>query len=51
MWRELANTTTVPLATGERLYARWQFQQLIEERGEYSNAGGDNCLATQKLRR
>ena len=29
MWRELADATTIPLATGERLYARWQFQDLI----------------------
>ena len=33
MWRELADSTTVPLATGERLYARWQFQDLIATRG------------------
>ena len=32
MWRELSNSTTVPLATGERLYARWQFQDMIATR-------------------
>jgi hypothetical protein len=31
-WRELSDSTTVPLATGERLYARWQFQDYISTR-------------------
>jgi galactonate dehydratase len=44
--RELAASTSVPLATGERLYTRWQFQELIAQRAvavvqpDISHAGG-----------
>jgi galactonate dehydratase len=44
--RELAASTSVPLATGERLYTRWQFQDLIAQRAvavvqpDVSHAGG-----------
>jgi galactonate dehydratase len=44
--RELAAGTTVPIATGERLYTRWQFQDLIAERAvavvqpDVAHAGG-----------
>jgi galactonate dehydratase len=43
---ELAASTTVPLATGERLYTRWQFQDLIARRAvavvqpDVAHAGG-----------
>jgi galactonate dehydratase len=44
--RELAASTGVPLATGERLYTRWQFQDLIAQRSvavvqpDVAHAGG-----------
>jgi galactonate dehydratase len=44
--RDLAASTSVPLATGERLYTRWQFQDLIAQRAvavvqpDVSHAGG-----------
>lgn len=44
--RDLAASTCVPLATGERLYTRWQFQDLIAQRAvaviqpDVSHAGG-----------
>jgi galactonate dehydratase len=30
-FREIANHTTTPLATGERLYSRWDFKNLLKE--------------------
>lgn len=44
--RELAAATSVPLATGERLYSRWDFQDLIAQRAvavvqpDVAHAGG-----------
>lgn len=44
--RELANVTTIPIATGERLYSRWDFKQLLIEgavdiiQPDLSHAGG-----------
>lgn len=44
--RDLAAATRVPLATGERLYTRWQFQDLIAQRAvavvqpDVAHAGG-----------
>ncbi len=44
--RSLAAATTIPLATGERLYTRWQFQDLIATRAvavvqpDVAHAGG-----------
>ncbi|MBC7365379.1 MAG: galactonate dehydratase [Undibacterium sp.] len=44
--RDLAAATSVPLATGERLYTRWQFQELIAQRAvaivqpDVAHAGG-----------
>jgi galactonate dehydratase len=44
--RDLAAATTIPLATGERLYTRWQFQDLIATRAvavvqpDVAHAGG-----------
>jgi galactonate dehydratase len=44
--RDLAAATSVPLATGERLYTRWQFQDLIAQRAvavvqpDVAHAGG-----------
>ena len=29
--REIARSTTIPLATGERLYSRWDFKHLLED--------------------
>lgn len=43
---ELAASTSVPLATGERLYTRWQFQEIIAQRAvsvvqpDVAHAGG-----------
>jgi galactonate dehydratase len=43
---ELARRTTIPLATGERLYTRWGFRELLERGGvavvqpDVSHAGG-----------
>jgi galactonate dehydratase len=43
---ELGQTTTVPVATGERRFSRWDFRTLLEERGvdvlqpDLSHAGG-----------
>jgi galactonate dehydratase len=43
---DLAASTSVPLATGERLYTRWQFQDLIARRAvavvqpDIAHAGG-----------
>ena len=30
--REIAESTTIPIAAGERLFTRWQFQELLEKR-------------------
>lgn len=30
-FREVANHTSIPLATGERLYTRWEFKNLLKE--------------------
>lgn len=44
--RDLAASTRIPLATGERLYTRWQFQDLIAQRAvavvqpDVAHAGG-----------
>lgn len=44
--RDLAAATAIPLATGERLYTRWQFQDLIAQRAvavvqpDVAHAGG-----------
>ncbi|MBI5693862.1 MAG: galactonate dehydratase [Verrucomicrobia bacterium] len=44
--RDLAAATRVPLATGERLYTRWQFQDLVAQRAvavvqpDVAHAGG-----------
>lgn len=46
MMAELARSTTIPIATGERLFTRWQFQDLIAERAvsvvqpDLAHAGG-----------
>ena len=43
---ELARTTTIPIATGERLYTRWDFKKLLAQGGidiiqpDVSHAGG-----------
>lgn len=44
--REIAKYTTVPIATGERMYSRWEFKNLLEEgivdivQPDLSHAGG-----------
>ena len=44
--RELANSVAIPLATGERMYSRWQFKALLTEgcvdiiQPDLSHAGG-----------
>jgi galactonate dehydratase len=44
--QDLAASTTIPLATGERLYTRWQFQEIIHRRAvaviqpDVAHAGG-----------
>ncbi|MBL9212988.1 MAG: galactonate dehydratase [Opitutaceae bacterium] len=44
--REIAQSTTIPIAAGERLFTRWQFQELIEKRAvsivqpDVAHAGG-----------
>lgn len=44
--RDVALSTTIPIAAGERLYTRWQFQELIEQRAvaivqpDLSHCGG-----------
>jgi galactonate dehydratase len=44
--RELANATTIPIATGERLYSRWDFKRLLIDghvdiiQPDLSHAGG-----------
>ena len=44
--REIAESTTIPLAAGERLFTRWQFQELLEKRAvrivqpDLAHAGG-----------
>jgi len=43
---QIREKTTVPIATGERLYSRWDFKQLLEDQSTHviqpnvSNAGG-----------
>ena len=43
---EIARSTTIPIATGERLFTRWQFQELIERQAvavvqpDISHCGG-----------
>ncbi len=44
--REIAESTCIPIASGERLFTRWQFQELIEKRAvrivqpDLAHAGG-----------
>ena len=44
--REIANHTTIPIATGERMFSRWQFKQLLADgyvdiiQPDVSHAGG-----------
>ena len=44
--REMAESTSIPIAAGERLFTRWQFQELIEKRAvrlvqpDVAHAGG-----------
>ncbi len=44
--REIAESTCIPIAAGERLFTRWQFQELIEKRAiriaqpDIAHAGG-----------
>lgn len=44
--REIAECTSIPIAAGERLFTRWQFQELIEKRAvrivqpDIAHAGG-----------
>jgi len=44
--REVARHTTIPIATGERMYSRWEFKRLLEEgyvdiiQPDLSHAGG-----------
>jgi galactonate dehydratase len=44
--REIARHTTIPIATGERLYSRWDFKQLLQDgsvaiiQPDLSHAGG-----------
>ena len=44
--REIAESTCIPIAAGERLFTRWQFQELIEKRAvrivqpDLAHAGG-----------
>jgi galactonate dehydratase len=44
--REIADSTSIPIAAGERLFTRWQFQELIEKRAvriiqpDIAHAGG-----------
>lgn len=51
--RHIASHTTVPIATGERMYTRWGFKQLISEgvvdiiQPDLSHAGG--ILETRKI--
>lgn len=51
--REIARHTTIPLATGERMYTRWGFKQLLQDgvidiiQPDLSHAGG--ILEVRKL--
>eukprot|EP00054_Salpingoeca_dolichothecata_P016828 m.99260 g.99260 ORF g.99260 m.99260 type:complete len:276 (-) comp22161_c0_seq3:84-911(-) len=44
--RDIAQSTTIPIATGERLFTRWQFQEVIEQQAcailqpDLSHCGG-----------
>lgn len=44
--KEISRSTTIPIATGERLFTRWQFQEIIETEAvaviqpDISHAGG-----------
>jgi galactonate dehydratase len=44
--REIANHTTIPIATGERMYSRWDFKQVLSDgyvdiiQPDLSHAGG-----------
>lgn len=44
--REITNHTTIPIATGERLYSRWDFKQILQDgfvdiiQPDLSHAGG-----------
>lgn len=44
--REIAESTSIPIAAGERLFTRWQFQELLEKRAvrivqpDLAHAGG-----------
>jgi galactonate dehydratase len=44
--REIANHTTIPIATGERMFSRWQFKNLLKDgyvdiiQPDLSHAGG-----------
>ncbi|MEN9402722.1 MAG: hypothetical protein RL091_1425 [Verrucomicrobiota bacterium] len=44
--REIAESTTIPIAAGERLFTRWEFQEMIEKRAvrivqpDLAHAGG-----------
>lgn len=44
--KQIAESTTIPIATGERLFTRWQFQDIINEQAcaivqpDVSHAGG-----------
>lgn len=44
--KDIASSTTIPIAAGERLFTRWQFQELIERQAvaiiqpDVSHAGG-----------
>ena len=44
--RELANTVSIPIATGERMFSKWQFKNLLKEgfvdiiQPDVSHAGG-----------
>ena len=44
LWKKLASSTSIPLATGERIYSRWGFRPLLEN-GALSVAQPDvgNC--------
>ncbi|MDB5085149.1 MAG: galactonate dehydratase, partial [Bacilli bacterium] len=51
--REIASITTIPIATGERMYTRWGFKQLLADgvvsiiQPDLSHAGG--ILETRKI--
>ncbi len=44
--REIANSTSIPIATGERLFSRWQFKEILQKgfvdiiQPDLSHAGG-----------